>query len=223
MREERSPLVRALWAATILLSFIGVAAVLRRALALLAPGVMPATALDTGFERHRLLTLMHIVPGAIFVTLGPLQFVRSLRGKMPRLHRWTGRVVIASGLVVGATALTMSPQMAIGGLSEAAATTFYGVLFLFALLKGLRAIRRGEIAAHREWMIRAFAIGLAVATVRPIVGFFFATSRLTGLTPREFFGAAFWLGFSIQTIAAEAWIQHTRPRASSAVRNSAAA
>jgi hypothetical protein len=75
---------------------------------------------------------------------------------------------------------------------------------------GFRHIRRREIALHREWMIRAFSIGLAVATIRPIIGFFFATSRFTGLTPYEFFGTAFWIGFVLHLIAAEAWIHSTR-------------
>jgi hypothetical protein len=74
---------------------------------------------------------------------------------------------------------------------------------------GFRHIRRREIALHREWMIRAFSIGLAVATIRPIIGFFFATSRFTGLTPYEFFGTAFWIGFVLHLIAAEAWIHST--------------
>jgi len=66
-----------------------------------------------------------------------------------------------------------------------------------------------EIALHREWMIRGFATGLAVAAIRPIIGFFFATSPLTGLTPHEFFGTAFWIGFVLSLMAAEAWIHVT--------------
>ena len=68
-------------------------------------------------------------------------------------------------------------------------------------------IRRKEVARHREWMIRAFGIALGVATTRPIVGIFFAFRRLT---PHEFFGIAFWLGFTITLVATEAWIDHTR-------------
>jgi hypothetical protein len=60
-------------------------------------------------------------------------------------------------------------------------------------------------------MIRAYAIGLAITTIRLIVGIFFATSRLTGLTPYEFFGTAFWIGFVLHFIAAEVWIYKTRP------------
>jgi len=101
---------------------------------------------------------------------------------------------------------------AAGGAAEAAATTLYGILFLFSLGKGFWEARRGNIAVHWEWMIRAFAVGSALAFVRPIVGVFFATSRITGLTPHGFFAIAFWLGFTVQTLAAEAWISRTRPQ-----------
>jgi len=58
-------------------------------------------------------------------------------------------------------------------------------------------------------MIRTFAIGLGIATTRPIVGMFFAFRKLT---PHEFFGIAFWLGFTTTFLAAEAWIDFTRQR-----------
>jgi uncharacterized membrane protein len=206
MKPSRATM-RILWSLTILLVLIGIAAVIRRMLTLSAPA---RAGFDSGFARHSLLTMVHIVPALLFVVLGPLQFVRTLRVRWPRLHHWIGRIALVSGLIIGATALVMSPQMAIGGVNETAATMLFASLFLFALFKGFVAIRRGKVAVHREWMIRAFAIGLAVAFVRPIVGVFFATSRLTHLTPHDFFGTAFWLGFTIQTIAAETWINHTR-------------
>ncbi len=84
--------------------------------------------------------------------------------------------------------------MAIGGSLESAATFVFGVLFLASLGRAFAAIRARRIAEHRRWMIRAYAIGLGVATVRPIVGVFFATSRITHLTPHDFFGIAFGLG-----------------------------
>jgi uncharacterized membrane protein len=132
-----------------------------------------------------------------------------LRKRRPSLHRWTGRVCLAGALVIGVTALIMSPQMAIGGSLESAATFTFGVLFLFAIGKGFVAIRARRVAEHRRWMIRAYAIGLGVAAVRPIVGVFFATSRLTHLTPHDFFGIAFWLGFILSLATAEAWIRLT--------------
>jgi hypothetical protein len=116
---------------------------------------------------------------------------------------------VASSLVIGVTALVMSFLMSIGGANETAATSFFAVIFLFALAKAFLHIRRREISQHRAWMIRTFVIGLAVATIRPMVGMFFA---LTDLSPQEFFGIAFWLGFTLHLIAAEVWINYTRPK-----------
>jgi len=198
-------MLRAVWVCVSFLSLILIAAATRRIVHLWSPAVD----LDVGFARHPVLTLAHIIPGLVFVVLGPFQFMASLRKRWPALHRWTGRVLLADALMIGVTALIMSPQMAIGGTLESAATFVFGVLFLFALGKGFVAIRTRRVAEHRRWMIRAYAVGLAVATVRPIVGVFFATSRLTHLTPHDFFGIAFWLGFTLSLATAEAWIRVT--------------
>jgi len=174
------------------------------------PAAGPTVGLDAGFARHETLTIIHIIPGLLFMLLAPLQFVKRIRVRRPALHRWIGRTVVGLGMVIGGSALVMSPQMAIGGPTETAATTLFGCVFLFAMIRGFIYIRRGNRRLHREWMIRAVAIGMAVATIRPIVGVFFATSRLTHLTPHDFFGVAFWLGFTIQFLIAEMWIRYTR-------------
>jgi hypothetical protein len=46
-------------------------------------------------------------------------------------------------------------------------------------------------------MTRAVGILLGVATTRPVMEVFFATSSRTHLSPNQFFGIAFWIGFSI--------------------------
>ncbi|HZO88598.1 MAG TPA: DUF2306 domain-containing protein [Chthonomonadaceae bacterium] len=221
---------RALWSAVIFLALIGAAVAVRRTVNLVPilihgytppagasnPTAAKFAALDDIFARYPVLTLVHILPGLLFVVLGPLQFSHTLRERHLQWHRWSGRIVLLCGMVIGVSALVMSFGMpAIGGVNQAAATTLFALFFLFALGNAFRHILRREIALHREWMIRAFSIGLAVATIRPIVGIFFATSRSTGLTPYEFFGTAFWIGFVLHLIAAEAWINRTRPQVAS--------
>lgn len=215
---------RFLWSAVGFLVVIGVAAVTRRTLVLLWPvqfagKASPAAALDAGFARHIALTLVHIFPGALFLVLAPLQFMPSIRQKHLQLHRWMGRILMVCGLITGISALVMSYRMNIGGPNETAATTLFAIVFLCCLIKAYRHIRRKEVARHREWMIRAFGVGLGVATTRPIVGMFFAFRRLT---PHEFFGIAFWLGFTITFLAAEAWVGYTRQHAPSSVDRSVA-
>lgn len=220
---------RVIWTAVILLVLIGVGAAVRRALFLVpimingyvepAPSPNPMLAqfraLDDLFARYPVLTLVHIIPALMFLILAPVQFSRRFRERHIKWHRRNGRLVLMCGMVVGLSALVMSLGMpAIGGVNQAAATTLFALFFLFALGRAYRHIRRREITLHREWMIRAFSIGLAVATIRPIIGFFFATGRLTGLTPYEFFGTAFWMGFVLHLITAEIWIKWTKPKIS---------
>jgi hypothetical protein len=204
---------RLIWPLTILLVAIGLLAVARRTYVLIYPPVTPrfvaAAALDSGFAQHRELTFLHILPAALFFILMPLQFSRRIRTQHLLWHRWSGRILIFLGFVIGASALRMSFTMAIGGVNETAATTLYAILFLVFLSLGFWNIRQGRIAQHREWMIRAFGVSLGIATTRPIVGAFFASRRLG---PDEFFGTAFWLGFTITLLAAETWIQYSRTR-----------
>jgi uncharacterized membrane protein len=211
-------LVRFLWTAVVFLAFIGLAVATRRTIVLLKPGTLssannPAAQLDAHFANHVTLTLAHILPAMLFMVLGPLQFVRSLRSKYPQIHRWSGRIFLTASAIVGVTGLTMAFGKTIGGVDEKAAITLFGVFFLIALAKALWHALRREFVQHREWMIRGYAIGLAVATIRPIMGTFFAAALLRGDAPepKEFFGTAFWIGFTLQMIAAEIWINYTRP------------
>jgi uncharacterized membrane protein len=209
-----------LWTAVIFLALIGVAVAARRSVVLLYPGSLgsaaknnPAAALDAHFAAQRALTLAHAIPAMLFMILGPLQFVKKLRAKYPQVHRWAGRVFLLSSGVVGISGLRMALGKTIGGLDEKAAILLFGSFFLVALAKALWHAMHRQFAQHREWMIRGYAIGLAVATIRPIMGMFFGIAIARGHVPQpsQFFGTAFWLGFILQTIAAELWIHYSRP------------
>jgi hypothetical protein len=200
------------WAATLFLVTIGLLAVARRTYVLLqpsqaAPRFAAAAAMDAGFAQHKALTLLHILPASLLMILMPWQFARRVRAHHLVWHRWTGRLLLLLGLVVGLSALVMSYTMAIGGANETAATTLYAILFLVFLGLGFWNIRKRRIIQHRKWMIRAFGVALGTATTRPIVGAFFAAGQLS---PHEFFGTAFWLGFTLTLLGAGVWIHSSR-------------
>ena len=210
----RKRLRRLIWGITLLLVTIGLLAVAHRIYALIqpmrgTPRFAGVADMDAGFVRHRGLTLLHILPASLFLILMPMQFVERIRAQHPAWHRWSGRLLILLGLIVGFSALDMSYTMAIGGANETAAITLYASLFLVFLGLGFWNIRQRRIARHREWMIRASGVALGIATTRPIVGAFFAA----GLSPHEFFGTAFWLGFTLTLLGAEGWVRLSRERA----------
>jgi hypothetical protein len=180
---------------------IAVAVVVRRvvALALPRPSAAPQlVALDTFFASHAALTFAHILPALAFVLVAPFVVFRQ--------SNWAERLIYPLGAVVGATAYAMSTH-AVGGWTERSAVLFFNSLFLFALLRAYLYRREGNSQRSRIWLLRAIAVLLGIATTRPVMGVFFATSRLTHLTPGQFFGIAFWIGFSINTVVFELWFR----------------
>jgi hypothetical protein len=182
---------------------IAVAVVMRRVAVLAHPaqgGASPTAALDSVFASHAALTLAHILPAMAFVLLTP--FVLLQRSGAV----WAERLFFPLGVWVGLTAYAMSAHP-VGGWVERSAVLFFNSLFLVSLAMAFVAARRGEALVKMRWMLRSVAILLGIATTRPVMGVFFATSRLTHLEPGQFFGIAFWIGFSINTIAIELWLR----------------
>jgi uncharacterized membrane protein len=210
--EMKEPVTkRVLCAVTSILSLTGVVIVVMRAVNLIqSSSGVPTPVIsdyDLGFAHRPGLTLLHIVPGLVFVILGPLQFVKEIRARHVRIHRWCGRIFLVNGLLVGTTAVMLGFLVGFGGPSETAAVTFYSLLFLIFLAVAYVSVLRRQIAAHREWMIRAFSLGLAVATMRPLLGILMAS---TGWSFKELLGLAFWLAFSLHLIVAQLWIAASR-------------
>jgi len=191
---------------------IAVAVVLRRLIALVHPSQTAQaqmTTLDAAFASHTVLTLAHILPALAFVLVAPVVLLRR-SGAV-----WPERLLFPLGAVVGVTAYAMSAYP-IGGWVERSAILVFNSLFLFALARSYWYMRRGESLQKMRWMSRAIGILLGIATTRPVMGIFFATSRLTHLEPRQFFGIAFWIGFSINTIIVELWLHSSQRNASRA-------
>ncbi len=201
-QAQKTPLLLriGLWACIV----IAIAVVIRRVVALVHPAqsAPPQLAeLDALFASHATLTLAHILPALFFVVLAPVVIFRTSTGSP-----WPERLLFPLGAWVGLTAYAMSAY-SVGGWIERSAVLVFNTLFLFSLFFAYLHGRRGEILLKRRWMLRAIAILLGIATTRPVMGIFFATSRLTHLEPKQFFGVAFWIGFSINTLIIEFWLR----------------
>jgi uncharacterized membrane protein len=109
---------------------------------------------------------LHALGGAVFGLLGPVQFVRALRARFGAVHRVAGRVFGVAGLVMALSGLAVLAQ--IEGSSTVLidlARAVFGLALIGALGLGVRFAVLGNRAAHRDWMIRAYVIGMGGATV----------------------------------------------------------
>jgi uncharacterized membrane protein len=167
---------------------------------------------DGNYARHPRLALGHVLPGALFLALAPLQFARGLRARRPRVHRWMGRGLLVVAFTSTACALYFGLTTPFGGAAEMVPITLFGALFLFSLGRAWAAIRARDVARHREWMIRAFAVAIGIATVR-LVGLVLDLALTPlGVPVVTGFVVTLWIGWTLTLAAAEHWIRATRPR-----------
>ena len=164
--------------------------------------------------------IVHIVASAVYLVLGAGQFLPALRRRYPRAHRIAGRVVLAAGVLVAGSALWMTlfyaAKPGTGPILYAARVAF-GLGMLAFLLLGLLAIRSRDIAGHRAWMIRAYAVGLAAGTQSFTEGVAIAIFG-SGVLPGDLGKLAGW----VVNLAIAEWVIRRMPhhglRASRAVR-----
>jgi uncharacterized membrane protein len=156
---------RAVPGALVALSAIPVVAGTLRLLQLAGgPQVLPA---DPRFAGLAFPLVLHILGASTYALLGVLQFAPRFRRRHWAWHRRAGRVLAVAGLCVAGSALWMtlaySQKAGTGDLLFVLRLTFASAM-AGCLVLGFDAARRRDIPAHRAWMIRAYAIGLAAGT-----------------------------------------------------------
>ena len=166
---------------------------------------------DPRFAASPIPVAVHIVAALGFAILGAFQFSAGIRRRWPGWHRRAGRLLVPFGLVVATTGLLMTltyPRKPGTGdllyLFRLLASSALG----FSLILGLTAIRRRNIASHRAWMTRAYALALGAGTQVFTVGIGQALFG-TGVTRTDLMQGAGW---GINLAVAERTIHRHRHR-----------
>lgn len=165
---------------------------------------------DGRFAAHPLLIVMHSVAGGLFLLAAPLQFSARIRRRHLRWHRWSGRVLLVLGVPFVLTGMFFGVLMPYGGPGEVVLIALIGSLFLTAASRAWLAIRRREVARHREWMIRVFALAISISTVRVVAAVLDPALTPAGFHPRTIFVISIWTGWCLTLGVAELWIRRTR-------------
>ena len=109
--------------------------------------------------------LIHVVSGVIALVTGPIQFVRSLRSRFPAFHRATGRLFLSACLIGALSGFILALGTFAGPIAGSGFALQALLTALFACL-GLRSVLERRFEAHREWMLRAYALIAAAITLR---------------------------------------------------------
>jgi uncharacterized membrane protein len=162
---------------------------------------------DGNFRDNRRMTLLHILPGALFLLFGFLQFSSRIRARWVAFHRWSGRVLLAAACILIVPALFLGLLTPYGGIGEAIAIALFGGVFPIILAVGFAAIRRGDVTRHRAWMTRAFAIGVGVSIERLFFGPLDLLLTPAGFRPPAIFAISIWMAWIVAVVVAELWLR----------------
>lgn len=105
------------------------------------------------FARYILPLRLHIAGGMGALLLGPWQFSQRLRARALNVHRWMGRAYLLEvglGSIAGFVMACVSSE----GMPTHLGFGILAVLWFGTGLQAYRSVRKGDIQAHREWMIR---------------------------------------------------------------------
>ena len=135
-----------------------------------AGAALIATSLRTPFVRDIFANLpiaisLHLAGGIVAIVLGAFQVNSALRSRFLSIHRWSGRVYIVAVLVGGAAGFALALH-SFGGLVTHFGFGLMAICWIGTTLNAYRYIRRGDLVAHRAWMLRSYALTLAAVTLR---------------------------------------------------------
>ena len=130
----------------------------------------------TVYLAHTFAIVGHVAGSAVALILGPTQFLSTLRRKgRVHIHRWLGRAYLAGVAIGGLFGLRMA-FLAYGGWVARAGFLCLSLAWLYTGTQAFLAIRRRNVAAHRQWMTRNYALTFAAVTLRLWLGIAIATN-----------------------------------------------
>lgn len=151
---------------------------------------------------------VHIVTGSLALAAGPVQFLPFAGVKRKALHRGLGKLYVTA-IFLSVPAGIYLAFYATGGLASTIAFLALNAAWFATTYIGLRKVLGKNIAAHKEWMQRSYAVTLVFVTFRALLplsslAFGFETGFPIGV----------WAALICNLAVAEMLIRRRRKRAS---------
>jgi Predicted membrane protein (DUF2306) len=112
----------------------------------------------------------HIVAAVLITLSGAAQFIPAIRRRVPRLHRWNGRIFIVTSFGLSLAGLYL--LFVRGGpvtLAQQISTLLLGVLVMVCAAMAWRTALRRDFASHRRWALRLFLLVSSAIFIRSTI------------------------------------------------------
>lgn len=151
-------------------------------------------------DHWRIAFFIHVYASMWVLFAGFTQFSRQLQKNNPGLHRALGYVYVVDVLLVTGPAGLLMGFYANGGLFSRIAFVLLAILWIYFTAMALIKAKKKDFKAHRNFMIRSYALTLSALTLR---AWKYAITNSIELPPMDVYRAVAWLGWVINLGVAE--------------------
>lgn len=143
----------------------------------------------------------HIFFGIVAVLLGPWQFWSAIRDRFRRVHKAIGLTYLTTAILGSTGGLLLAP-ITVGGVTTHFGFGLLAILWGTTTFYAFTLIRKRNWRAHREWMIRSYALCLAFVMLR----LWFPGLQAYGASMVEAYQTTAWMCWVPNLIIAELYI-----------------
>ena len=161
-----------------------------------------------GIDHWRTAFFIHVYASMWVLFAGFSQFSKTLLRNRPKLHRALGYVYVADVLLITGPAGLVMGFYANGGLLSRIAFVSLAVLWIYCTTMALVKAKQKNFKAHRNYMIRSYALTLSAITLR---AWKYGITNTMVLPPMDVYRVVAWLGWVGNLIVAE-YIIRTKGR-----------
>ena len=157
---------------------------------------------------------VHVFSSILTLLAGFTQFSSDFLQRHRRLHKILGRVYAWDILFINFPAGMIMAIYANGYLPSKIAFMILDSLWFWFTLKAIIEIKRGNVQAHRDYMMRSYALTLSALTLRT---WKIVLMNTTTLPPEALYMVDAWLGFVpnwlfVEWLIARRHTQNQRPK-----------
>ena len=161
-----------------------------------------------GIGHWRTAFFIHVYASMWVLFAGFTQFSKRLQKNQPKIHRTLGYIYVVDVLLITGPAGLVMGFYANGGLWSRIAFVLLAVLWIYFTAMALVKAKQKNFKAHRNYMMRSYALTLSAITLR---AWKYGITNTMTLPPMDVYRVVAWVGWVGNLAFAEYWIyRHKR-------------
>lgn len=149
----------------------------------------------------------HVYSSIIIISLGLIQFSKTIRNRFSYIHKISGKAYIILILLIASPSGLVMSYHANGGLFSQISFTILSVLWFAFTWNAYTSIKKRNFKKHRYYMLRSYALTLSAISLRL---FKYAIVSIFELPPMDTYKIVSILGWTINLGIAEIIISNTK-------------